>query len=80
MRKQYVNNNLLSFDIIAKSAKSDIESIKEVLRHFSGYIAKMSVKKTYDNFGNVKYIVDQDISKRIENKLVSKILLFRIDK
>lgn len=39
----------------------------------------MSVRKIYDNFGNVTYIVDDDIFKRIENKLVSKILLFRID-
>ena len=40
---------------------------------------KMTVRKIYDNFGNARYIVDDDICKRIENKLVSKILLFRID-
>lgn len=79
MRKEYANNNLLSFEIIAKSTKGDVESINEVLNHFSGYIAKMSVRKIYDNFGNARYIVDDDICKRIENKLVSKILLFRID-
>ncbi|SQI05405.1 helix-turn-helix domain-containing protein [Clostridium perfringens] len=79
MRKEYENNNLLPFDVIAKSTKGDVESINAVLNHFSGYIAKMSVRKIYDNFGNVRYIVDDDICKRIENKLVSKILLFRID-
>ena len=55
MRKEYRNSNLLSFDIIAKSTKGDVESINEVLNHFSGYIAKMSVRKIYDNFGNVRY-------------------------
>lgn len=79
MRKEYVNNNLLPFEIIVKSTKGDVESINEVLNHFSGYIAKMSVRKNYDNFGNVRCVVDEDICKRIENKLVSKILLFRID-
>ncbi|BDU80860.1 transcriptional regulator [Clostridium perfringens A] len=79
MRKEY-NNNLLPFEIIAKSTKGDAESINQVLDHFSGYIAKMSVRKIYDDFGNIRYTVDEDISKRIENKLVSKILLFRIDK
>ncbi|WP_283702021.1 helix-turn-helix domain-containing protein [Clostridium perfringens] len=79
MRKEYVNNNLLPFEIIVKSTKGDVESINEVLNHFSGYIAKMSVRKNYDNFGDVRYVVDEDICKRIENKLVSKILLFRID-
>lgn len=79
MRKEYVNNNLLPFKIIVKSTKGDVESINEVLNHFSGYIAKMSVRKNYDNFGNARYVVDEDICKRIENKLVSKILLFRID-
>ncbi|MDM1009532.1 helix-turn-helix domain-containing protein [Clostridium perfringens] len=79
MRKEYVNNNLLPFEIIVKSTKGDVESINEVLNHFSGYIAKMSVRKNYDNFGDVRYVVDEDICKRIENKLVRKILLFRID-
>lgn len=79
MRKEYANNKLLPFEIIAKSTKGDVESINKVLNHFSGYIAKMSVRKIYDDFGNVRYIVDDDICKRIENKLVSKILLFRID-
>ncbi|WP_124042002.1 helix-turn-helix domain-containing protein [Clostridium perfringens] len=79
MRKEYENNNLLPFEVIAKSTEGDVESINEVLNHFSGYIAKMSVRKIYDNFGNIRYIVDDDICKRIENKLVSKILLFRID-
>ena len=79
MRKEYDNNNLLQFEVIAKSTKGDVESINKVLNHFSGYIAKMSVRKIYDNFGNARYIIDDDICKRIENKLVSKILLFRID-
>ena len=79
MRKEYDNNNLLPFEVIAKSTKGDDESINKVLNHFSGYIAKMSVRKIYDNFGNARYIIDDDICKRIENKLVSKILLFRID-
>lgn len=79
MKQEQKNNDLLPFDIIVKSTKGDIEAINKVLDHFSGYIAKVSVRKIYDNFGNVRYIVDEDICKRIENKLVSKILLFRID-
>lgn len=79
MEKEYKHNNLLPFDIIVKSTKGDIEAINKVLNHFSGYIAEVSVRKVYDNFGDVRYIVDEDICKRIENKLVSKILLFRID-
>lgn len=79
MGKEYKHNNLLPFDIIVKSTKGDIEAINKVLNHFSGYIAEFSVRKVYDNFGDIRYIVDEDICKRIENKLVSKILLFRID-
>lgn len=79
MGKEYKHNNLLPFDIIVKSTKGDIEAINKVLNHFSGYIAEVSARKVYDNFGDVRYIVDEDICKRIENKLVSKILLFRID-
>ncbi|HDN2517200.1 TPA: helix-turn-helix domain-containing protein [Clostridioides difficile] len=79
MRKEYKNNNLIAFDIIAKSTNGDVEAVNKVLEHFSGYIAKMAVRKIYDNFGDAKFIVDEDTCKRIENKLISKILLFRMD-
>ncbi|MDB1933997.1 helix-turn-helix domain-containing protein [Clostridium tertium] len=79
MGKEHKHNNLLPFDIIVRSTRGDVEAINKVLDHFSGYIAEVSVRKTYDNYGDVRYIVDEDICKRIENKLVSKILLFRID-
>lgn len=79
MMKDYRNNNLVEFDIIVRSINGDVDATNKVLEHFSGYIAKMAVIKMYDSFGNVKFVVDEDICKRIENKLINKILLFRID-
>nr|WP_270659081.1 helix-turn-helix domain-containing protein [Paraclostridium bifermentans] len=45
MRKEYDNNNLLPFEVIAKSTKGDVESINAVLNHFSRYIAKCQLEK-----------------------------------
>ena len=71
-------NNLLPFDIICEAAFGDTIAIEKVINHYSGYITKLSMRTGYDENGNQHNIVDEDIRRRLEAKLASAILRFRV--
>jgi len=71
-------NNLLPFDIICEAASGDSIAIEQVINHYSGYIAKLSMRTVYDDNGIQHNIVDEDIRRRLEAKLASAILRFRV--
>jgi hypothetical protein len=71
-------NNLLPFDVICGAASGDSIAIEQVINHYSGYIAKLSMRTVYDENGNQHNVVDEDIRRRLETKLASAILQFRV--
>ena len=50
-----------------------------VLQHFSGYIASLSMRKLYDERGNVYYGVDEDIRERLKARLMRLSSLFGLN-
>ena len=64
---------------IPAASKGDPDAMKIVLQHFSGYIASLSMRKLYDERGNVYYGVDEDIRERLQARLMRAILTFRAD-
>ena len=75
--KQTEERNLLPFHIIKAASEGDVEAIHAVLAHYEGYIAKLSTRKMYDEFGQVHYCVDETLRRRLETKLIAKTLAFR---
>ncbi|MBF2599167.1 helix-turn-helix domain-containing protein [Listeria seeligeri] len=67
---------LIPYSVIVAASQGDIEAIQSVLNHFTGYIITLSTRVLFDEFGNPQVYVDEDLRKRIEAKLVSKLLLF----
>ena len=59
--------------------KGDPDAMKIVLQHFSGYIARLSMRKLYDERGNVYFGVDHDIRERLQAKLMMAVLTFRTE-
>ena len=55
----------------------DPDAMKIVLQHFSGYISRLSMRKLYDERGNVYYGVDEDIRERLQARLMRAICSFR---
>ena len=56
-----------------------METINAVLKHYAGYIAKLSLRKLYDEYGNPHLCVDEELRRRLETKLITKILTFRVN-
>ena len=42
-----------------------------------GYIAKLSTRTMYDEAGNPHLCVDEELRRRLETKLITKILTFK---
>ena len=75
MKKQ---RDLLPFHIITAASNGDVDAINAVLKHYEGYIASLSLRRVYDEDGNSYTIVDEEIRRRLETKLITKILEFKV--
>ena len=70
--------NLLPFHIIKAASEGDVSAINAVLKHYEGYIIKLSTRKLYDESGQVHYCIDETLRRRLETKLITKILAFEV--
>ena len=78
-QNDYPENALVPYPVILAASKGDPDAMKMVLQHFSGYIASLSMRKLYDERGNVYYGVDEDIRERLQARLMRAILTFRAE-
>ena len=76
--KNEKSRNVLPFAVVQKATEGDIVSINKVLKHYEGYIAKLSIRKMYDEYGSVHYCVDETLRRRLETKLIKTILGFKM--
>ena len=75
----YPENALVPYPVIVAATKGDPDAMKMVLQHFSGYIARLSMRKLYDERGNVYFGVDEEIRERLQAKLMMAVLTFRTE-
>lgn len=78
MEKEKQQRRLLPIEVIRSASSGDVEAIQEVLKHYEGYIAKLATRKVYDEYGNSYYCVDEALRRRLETKLITKVLDFKI--
>ena len=76
--KSASNKKLISLCVIERALEGDIQAINKVLKHYEGYIAKLSIRKMYDEYGSVHYYVDETLRRRLETKLIKTILGFKM--
>ena len=75
-QNDYPENALVPYPVILAASKGDPDAMKMVLQHFSGYIASLSMRKLYDERGNVYYGVDEDIRERLQARLMRAFLRY----
>lgn len=69
-------SKLLPFHIIKTASEGNVAAINIVLEHYEGYIASLSTSIMFDEFGQAHYYVDETLRRRLETKLITKILAF----
>lgn len=66
------------FSVIVASSDGNEKEIQQVLKHYDGYISKLSLRPLYDEYGNVYMVVDTELKGRIQSALIGMILNFEI--
>ena len=74
----YPEKALVPYPVILAATKGDPDAMKIVLQHFSGYIARLSMRKLYDERGNVYWGIDEDIRDRLRSMLMRAVLSFEV--
>jgi len=67
---------LLPYDTIEKAVKGESEALQTVVCHYSHYIAALSLRRSYDQYGNPSYHINEDLRCRLETKLIIAVLDF----
>lgn len=70
-------SRLLPYDTIRAASKGDPDAVSAVLRHYESYIARLSMRRLFDESGNTYLCVDETMRHRLEIKLIAGILAFR---
>lgn len=76
-KSKRTEENLLSFHIIKEASKGNVIAINTVLEHYKGYIITLSTRKMYDERGEAHFCIDETLRRRLETKLITKILDFK---
>lgn len=71
-------NRLLPYPVIVSASQGDVLAMNIVLCHYEPYIARLSMRTSYDEYGNPHTSVDDDMRTRLESKLIEKILDFKV--
>lgn len=71
-------SGLLPFPVIAAAMNGNVDAIHSVLKHYEGYIAALSMRKLYDEKGCSHWCVDEEMRRKLETKLITRILTFRL--
>lgn len=78
MTSNNVQTPLLPFSVIQKAVGGDVEALNTVLDHYEGYIARLSLRTLYDEYGNPHLCIDEELRRRLETQLITKVLTFRV--
>ena len=71
--------DLLPYPVIAAAVRGESDAVNTVIHHYSGYIAALSTRTSYDAFGSPHSQVDEELCRRLETKLITAILDFDLN-
>jgi hypothetical protein len=71
-------NQLLPYETIEAATRGDITAINSVLAHFDGYIATLATRTLYDEHGCPCQYLDPELKRRLETKLIVRVLKFKL--
>lgn len=66
------------FETIQVAIEGDTEAINQILFYFQPYINSKCKRRYKDELGRIHYVTDEYMKRRMETKLITKILDFKI--
>lgn len=74
--KKINEKDLIPYPTIKAASEGDVMAINAVLKHYEKYIVSLSTRRYLDEYGYPHYYVDQTLRRRLETKLITKVLKF----
>lgn len=68
----------VAFNIVQAAIQGDADSINQVVSYFQPYINAKSRRKFINELGLAEHVTDEYMKRRVETKLITKILDFKI--
>lgn len=68
----------VTFEMMQAAIQGDVDSINQVVSYFQPYINARSRRKFINEFGLTEHVTDEYMKRRVETKLITKILDFKI--
>lgn len=72
--------SLLPYSTIEAATTGNVDAINAVLKHFERYISALATKRLFDENGVEHFCVDMEAKRRMETKLITRILGFKPDR
>lgn len=72
------HRELPEFETIQSAIEGDVEAINQILSYFQPFIQSECKREYRDEFGRVHYVTDEYMKRRMETKLITKVLDFKI--
>lgn len=72
------NRQLLPLGVIAAAANGNTDAMCTILKHYDGYIAKLSTRTLKDENGNTYAYVDEEMHNRFKVRLIARTLAFNV--
>lgn len=76
--KSKKRRGLPEFETIQSAIEGDAEAINQILSYFQPFIQSECKREYRDEFGRLHYVTDEYMKRRMETKLITKILDFKI--
>ena len=68
----------VAFETVRAAIQGDVDSINQLIAYFQPYINARSRRKFINEFGVTEFVTDEYMKRRVETKLITKILDFKI--
>ena len=76
--KSKKHREMPEFETIQAAIKGDVDAINQILCYFQPFIQSECKREYKGEFGRVHYVNDEYMKRRLETKLITKILDFKI--
>lgn len=71
-------NEFVPYEVIVSAVAGDTEAILLVLKHYEGYIDKLSRRKMMLANGAITWMPDEDVKRELEIELITKLPRFNV--
>ena len=69
-----MKDNRVPYDVIVSAKACDTDAMNIILSHFNAQIEANSRRPMFDEYGNVRSVIDPEIVDRIKAKIIDRVI------